>query len=299
MHIAHYNTSGQYDTMLTETETAHNAYYGEINNEDVTLALRKSHTLSVDITITNLKLDIRKDESTIKSKFFSDTPTYLEVFPRGLNEYNIANKTNIEILLNRLKHFGTTHALSFDSAFVTKLTGYLTNYLAARGPQLATKQDTKDLILTTAQIRTALEHQITKNILTLALANITTPEVAQAFFNQKLLHPTHHHPQGDQNTGEYILPVLANQTALADFTLQNQPDYYLLLANTGATVLQAYTCDHITGLPIPLSMIELLPGTEKVFSYAELGARSYLFFINPSPDTDGEISITQLDTPTV
>lgn len=297
--ITHYNDLGQYDVMLNDTQAAHTAFFGEITSEDILKALRMGRTRSVDIIIDRFKTNISHYEDVINVKYLKEDPKYIEVFPQGVTEYSKASKTNITVLFTRIGTWVTTNAAGFDPAFVTEVSGYLTDYNTARGEQLDKKQDVKAAIFTSADARTALELQLSKNLLNLAIEFMDEPAKGCAFFNQNLLNPTHRHPQGEDSTGIYTLAIPVGVKKMAEFQLIDEPDYYLLISNTGACSVYGYTCADETGLPVAATPFMLEPGESMVYSYIELGSKPNLFFYTESPDTEGEVTIDQVDSPIV
>lgn len=297
--ITHYNSDGQYDTMLNLTEAAHTLFFGQITNKEVLLALRISRTRSVDIVLSNFEKKVTFIGDTVGSKFEKGTPEFLEFFPYGINDYHNATKEKFPVLIDVLLSAVNAHAASFAPEFVELIQKFKEDFESARGVQLEKKEDVTAAVLTKAQARFALEIQLSRNILDLASEYILQPEKGLAFFNQNLLNPTRRHPQGGDETGQYVLniPVAVNQRA--DFELQNEPDYYLLITNTGTVAAYGYTHSDISGQPVSVSPFELQPGEARVFSYEELGGLPYLFFYVNSTDTDGEVTIDQVDAPIV
>ncbi len=297
--ITNRNTQGQYDVPLNLLEARYTAFYGEITNKDIKLALQQSRTRSVDIQIANFKKKLPYISGVIGNAFPENEGIYQEFFPHGVTEYSNANKTTIEVLLTRLKTGVTTHSGQLTPAFVTEVSGFLLSYNTARGVQLQLKDDVHSAVLTKAQQRENLEKEMTKFLHTLAIEFIDTPEVGRAFYNQNLLNPTHRNPKGGDAKGKLLLAIPVLTKVRADFELQNQPDYYLLLENTGTEPVFAYTCSDTTGEPVPAEPFKIMPGEKPVMSYAQLGARPYIFFYIESHNNAGEISITQVDAPIV
>lgn len=297
--ITLHNTSGQYDVPLNEIEGTFNSFFGKISDEDILRALKEGRTKSTDLVIADFKKNIGHYHDIICNPFQESNPIYQEFFPHGVTEYQNGTKSNMEMLLSRLKTAVNAHAADFQAAFVTLISDQLTRYNDARGAQLLAKEKVDLAILGSAEAREKLEIITSKFLLSIAIEFIMTPEEGWKFFNQNLLHPSRRHPKGGDNTGEYVLPLPVGVKTMADFVLQNQPDYYLLIANTGTQTITGYTCNDQTGLPIPDSKFTILPGDEIVLSYAQMGSMPYLFFFTDSIDTPGEVSITQTDAPMI
>jgi hypothetical protein len=297
--IAHYNTGGQYDSMLNAIEAVYTLFFGEITNKDVKLALQQSRTRSVDIVMENFKKDIKIIYKTVTLKYALTDPPYQEVFPYGATEYHEINKTTADTLFTRLETFAGNHAGEFDAAFITKLKGYITSFNAARGIQLAAKEDVTGAVLTKSNARIKLEKAVSVCLHQVAIEFIDDPKQGRAFFNQRLLFPSHHNPQGGTEE-DYVLPIPVNVKAKADFEMKNEPDYYLLMSNTGQVNITGYTTDDPTGLTFDSSTkFTMVPGNELIKSYAQMGSHKFLFFYTESTDTAGEVTIEQVDAPIV
>jgi hypothetical protein len=298
--IAHFNTGGQYDAMLNDTQLAYTAFFGEITDEDAMKALQKSRTRSVDLFIKSFKGQISDVRDVIASVLKAKSPEYLEFFPRGVSEYTNATKSNIDVLLDRFKVKIISFSTSFSAVFVAQVKAFSDQYDMARGAQLATKEDVSAYIGTTAEKREKLEKQMSKNVMTLAIEFYDEPEKALAFFNQGLLRKRSHPKTGEINS-EYTLAVPEGMNVIADFTLKNEPGYYLLIANTGGGPVFFYSAADTTGLPVPATAIELAAGAEGTYSAAQLGSpgNPYLFFFIKEPDSEGEVTISEVDSPDI
>ena len=80
------NEGGVFTTLITETTTAHNQYFGQISSEATSRALQKSHTKMVDDIMVSFKDEVSRREGLIKSLFGKDSSNYIEFFPNGISE---------------------------------------------------------------------------------------------------------------------------------------------------------------------------------------------------------------------
>ena len=298
---AHYNTSGQYDVVINLTETAYNAFFGQITNKAVLMALRISRTNSVNTILGSFEKSVTHIGNVVAAKFVKGSDEYLEFFPLGLSDYHNATKEKFPTLISVLKAAVDNHSAAFDPAFVTMIHDYQAKFDNARGVQLEKKEDVTAIVQTKAITRGKLELQLSLNLLNLAIEFMQDPEKGWAFFNQNLLNPTHKHPQGGDLKGDYVLNLPFGKKTRADFKLQDAPDYYLMIHNTGNADAIGYTCKDTTGDPVPMSYFKLAKGETKVFSYQDMGGMDYLFFYFTGTDTaiTGQVTITQVDAPIV
>ncbi|MEI8201379.1 MAG: hypothetical protein WCH34_00080 [Bacteroidota bacterium] len=294
---AHYNTSGQYSQLITSTQTLYEDYYGEIHDEDVDKALKKSLTHAVDLFLTNFHADSHKIHVVIEGVFDLNTAEILEFYPHGNTEYSTMNKTTAETLFNRLKTAVNKYSASFTPAFVTKINNLPTQYNSVRGVQLEKIEDVTDFINTTEEKRLALELQICRNIHDLAKEYLTEPAKGLAFFDLSLVR-SRKRTTIDDNEG-YILEIPKLSTVKADMNLQYTPDYYLAVANNGTVDLKGYSSATPGDHPTPATTYLFQAGKEVIINPLELGAHGnpYFYLVNQDPNEDGEVSITIVPRP--
>ena len=181
------NTANQYDQMITDTQAVYESFFGAIQDKDTRFSLQQSRTKSMNNVMESFKKAVSLREGLIKNYFNADSPEYQEFFPYGRTEYHDASLENIETLLNRMVTYCTAHTAVLGSSIVTEFTTYKTKFLTARGDQLQVKGQVSDALEAAAQHRNALEIQLTKNVLTIALAHIGNKNAASMFFDQSII----------------------------------------------------------------------------------------------------------------
>ncbi|MCX6270419.1 MAG: hypothetical protein NTU44_04210 [Bacteroidetes bacterium] len=182
------NESGLFSTIENDTVKAHTAYFGDIVSESANQAIQKSRTASVDNIIATFKAEVSRREGHIRDLFGKESPTYLEFFPLGINEYSTAIKSNMETLINRLVTTANRHATEVGADFVQAFTNIQTNYTSARSTQLNKIGEVKANKTTSKTTRTALEIQLTKNLHYIGYTYPGDEERCLSFFNQHVLH---------------------------------------------------------------------------------------------------------------
>jgi hypothetical protein len=119
--------------------------------------------------------------------FGEGTAEYREIFPQGLTYYTRASMQTIKQRLDYVVEKFAKYQTQLGAALVTEFTELRTSFNAARDEQVEDKGSVgqaRDAVKTT---RTALELQLTDNVLTLAKQFKGQPEKAAVFFNQALL----------------------------------------------------------------------------------------------------------------
>lgn len=184
--IAANNTSNQYDTMLNDTEAAHNDYFGAIDSEATLFAVQQARTLSVDNAMNAFKKAVSQQEGAVRAFFGKDSPEYQEFFPLGLTEYSSASKLNVESLMTRILNAFTAHTVQLGSGLVTQFTTLKNNYLTARDAQIVKKGEVTASKSATQTSRDTLERQLMKNLLTLSIEFMGDPDRGMDFFDQSI-----------------------------------------------------------------------------------------------------------------
>lgn len=182
------NGSGMFTQVLTDTQSGYNGYFGNIANEDVNTAVRKSLTMSADNLMATFKKTVSRKEGTIKGLYAVDSPAYQEFFPQGITEYSKATKANIETLMNRMVNASIAHIADLSTSFVQIFTDLRDNYVTARTLQLGKKGDVTTHKTATKTSRTVLELQLTKNIHYIGYNFPGDITLCISFFDQRIIH---------------------------------------------------------------------------------------------------------------
>ncbi len=185
--IAH-NGSGTYNGILSDTNAAYTGYFGNMSSEDIAFTVQQSLTISVDKIITNFKADASKFEGAVRTAYGKDSGTYQEFYPLGINEYTVANKSNVKLLMTRLDNAYAAHSADFPSYTVTLFHNYPLNFEAGRSAQLTKIGEVSTKKTDTASNRNVLEVQLLKNVFFIGFTNAGNVDVCLSFFDQSILH---------------------------------------------------------------------------------------------------------------
>jgi len=245
------NDAHEYDGMIADTVTAYEGYFGAITDEDVSLALQKSYTHNVDEIIDNFKQTVRDKEIVVSFRFGRDSAEYIEFFPRGLSEYNQADKTSVENLMIRMVTVATKYVSVVKQPFVDLFTQFAAEYHAARelqGQQKGIVTAEKTVSETT---RDQVEIQLNRNLLILAEKFLGNPNRGLDFFDQSIIRKASGgsgETNGDDNNGVIsIFIITTDQTIFKIVELGiSGPAGKIIIILWGDGTQEEVTCDNTT-----------------------------------------------------
>lgn len=259
------DTSGSYITILADTTTAYQNFFGKIVDEATRFAIQQARTMTMDNTWNLFISTIQRKEGTIRSEFGKDTPKYQEFFPFGLNEYNETNLVNIETLMNRFINACNNNNAQLPVNFVDQFITIRNDFVTARNLQLDAISDVANLKNDTSANRDALEVQLMKNLLIVASNNIGHPERIKRFFNQTIL--------GNVESGgnDIFRSTLADNEMKNIFSLDDyDATIRIRVKNTGSTKLFFGFEANATAQPDPADDMGLEPGNEITFNRSDI-----------------------------
>lgn len=181
------NDGGVFTTLITETTTVHNQYFGQISSEATNRALQKSQTKVVDDIMASFKDEVSRREGLIKSLFGKNSSTYIEFFPNGVSEYRSAKKANIETLIVRMATVAAKYATQVGEEFVRVFTDFQTSYTDARSNQMNQKGAVSAIKNNAKSTRAALELQLIKNLHFIAYTFPGDENKCSSFFDQSII----------------------------------------------------------------------------------------------------------------
>ncbi|MEI8204054.1 MAG: hypothetical protein WCH34_13620 [Bacteroidota bacterium] len=184
------NTNHQYDQMLADTISAHTAFFGDITDVALKLAIQKMQTKIVDNIIEDFCSRTSRLNSYFISTKFNLSPAYIVFFPQGVQEITEkTNKGNIETHISILVDAITAHTAEAGGAGVlTEYQNFKTNYAVSRLLQTTKIGDTKGARSTREEAEAVWENQIFDNLLTLAKLFKGQPKKLDDFFSQQYFH---------------------------------------------------------------------------------------------------------------
>lgn len=195
------NTSNLYDNLLTETQKSYEQYFGALTDADTSNALQQSRTKSMENVRGQFTALIRRREGLVTNSYDEDSPEYQEFFPHGLSEYTEATLENIETLMVRFITASAAHSADLGTKLSEEFSDLKERFLAARGKQLEQKGVADKASETVGHQRDAVEIQLTKNLLTIALNNIGNPAAAASYFDQSIIARPSSGSDGSTDTG--------------------------------------------------------------------------------------------------
>lgn len=185
--LAQNNEKNLYDLILNDTQAAYERYFGFLNDTDTSNALQQSRTKSMETVRDQFASLLARRKGLISNSFPEGTPEYEEFFPHGLTEYSSATLENVETLMNRIITAAAAHTAELGSNLSLEFSKIKDSFLQARGQQLAQKGAVSKASEDTDEAKAALQVQLTKNLLTIALNNIGNPGAAPLFFDQSII----------------------------------------------------------------------------------------------------------------
>lgn len=212
--LAANNNNGDFNTLITKTTAAYEAYFGSITDEDLKATLQKSLTQSTDNIIELFKDAVSEGEGLIKYKYQQGTAVYLEFFPHGVTEYRSATKGNIQTLMNRFASAAAAHQADLGDEFVTKFTNFSSNYAAARNAQELKIGEVSGAKTSTSSNRTDAELQMCENIHVIGGMFPGQVQKCMSFFDQTIIRRSAN--SSNDGLGRVLGTVTANGKPLAD-----------------------------------------------------------------------------------
>lgn len=181
------NGGGEFTTMITDTTTAYNNYFGSITDEDVKFAVQQGLTIAVNNAVTNFKKAVSQKEGSVRGVFGKDAPEYQEFFPLGLTEYSQATLQDVEMLMNRMVTAANKYTVELGAALETEFQGYLTTFTTARAAQLLKIGEVKDSKTDTSFKRDVVEIELMKNVHLIGAMFVGDVNTCMDFFDQSFV----------------------------------------------------------------------------------------------------------------
>jgi len=181
------NGGGAFTTMITDTTTAYNNYFGSISDEDTKFAVQQGLTIAVNNAMENFKKAVSQKEGLVRAMFGKDAPQYQEFFPLGVTEYSKATLQNVEMLMQRFVDAATRFTVELGAALATEFQGYLTTYQTARASQLLKIGEAVDSKTDTSFKRDDVENELMKNVHLIGAMYVGDINTCMDFFDQSFV----------------------------------------------------------------------------------------------------------------
>lgn len=189
------NPDGARDEMIALTATRIDAVSEKQARETTAAAVQKARTATKDKYRKTIEETVSRQSGLVVAKLGKDSPAYLEFFPAGLTEFHNARDSEVAPLLERLIEAATAHLPELTPTF-QELSD---TWEAVTGEASSRRAKRKTTAEGRADAIQALEIQLTRNLLTLALEFLGQPEKANVFFNSSLLY---NRVSGDEEADE-------------------------------------------------------------------------------------------------
>lgn len=184
--------AGQFVSLITATETAFNRFIDTLSAEDSAGAERQGDTITKDAALESFIALVRRRETRIKDRLGKPSAGYEEFFPHGLTEYGKPTMAQAPVLMDRMVLKATKYSAQVGAELITEFTNARSAFVEARSAQVDQKGDVSEIVEERRMARTAVEVQLQKNFLTIALLNVGHPEVVKDYCDQSLLkNPVH------------------------------------------------------------------------------------------------------------
>lgn len=258
------NQNGNLSPLINATQSAYREFYTAIDTEDQNFATQQASTLEVDVILDEFKKNVSRYEGAVRAQFGVGTKEYQEFFPQGMSEYALLNKSNAEMLMERMDVLCRRYNAYLAPNVLAIFADFNVNYERLRSQQLQYIANNTVCKVNTAKARTALELQMCKNLLLIAAENVGNPNVLNAYFDQSIFRPNK--AKDDGSIEEEISPsgvVVLENKGLRD-------DTEITIKNKSAAIVFVGIYDG-AGVMDMTTAAKIAPNEQKKFIAYELG----------------------------
>jgi len=239
------NPNGIYTSIIADTTTAYNDFFGSLGNESIRKSISEGNTLNMNNALKVSMDRIIKTEKLVSYVFGETSSQYEAFFPQGLSEYHNANLGEIGVLHTRFLAAANTHLSANYPNDVTEITDDFNNFKNLRTLQL----QGLDLVETSGsgkrEDKLKLAEQLTKNVLFVAMNNIGKPDKFDDYFDLSLL-PIERGNETETFTGSIEPAEVVNIEVETPIT---SPDTYITITNRGNRPFTAGFAESATTVP--------------------------------------------------
>lgn len=189
VNLAVQNTANVYDKAIIDTAAVQTALFGDITDVEVTRALQKTQTESVDHVIEGFKKRNSRLNNYLIYNETNKKPVYQSFFPEGVTEFTEkVNKGNVEQLMERMIEVITENTdVAGGSAVLAEYQAFKTQYATARNLQLTKIGEVSAGITSREAAEAAWDDQLFSNLLLIARENRGKPDRINDFFDQSII----------------------------------------------------------------------------------------------------------------
>lgn len=187
-HIGKLTTAGApYAAMKTATEAVFAPFDEALGERAEQIGSLGGNTVTKNDVVQLVRTKIRQRRGRVVDAFGDTSAEYREIFPQGLTYYTRATMETMAQRLDYAVEKFTKYQAQLGADLVAEFEGLRTQFAAARDEQVDDKGAVSQARGRVRETRTALELQLTDNVLVLAREYKARPEKASEFFNQSLL----------------------------------------------------------------------------------------------------------------
>lgn len=181
------NPGGIYTTIIADTTSKFNAFFGSMDSEASKEAFSEGLSLNMENAKATAISEIVRFEGLVTFQFGKTSAAYQAFYPQGLTEYHKATISEVPGLFTRFYTAATTYLNATHPADVTNLDALFTAFNNARSAQLTALAEIDLLQTGRRDDRKALTLQLTTNMLTIALNNLGNPDNYNNYYNPAYL----------------------------------------------------------------------------------------------------------------
>ncbi|MEO7932298.1 MAG: hypothetical protein ABIT76_03970 [Chthoniobacterales bacterium] len=190
-HIGKLTGRAPYAAMLAATEAVFGPFDDALSARAATIGSQMGQTMTKNEVVQLFRTKIRQRRGRVVDVLSETSAEYLEIFPQGLSYYTRATMQTLKTRLDYLVEKLTKYQAQLGAPLLAEFVALQASFNEARSSQVEEKGGVSQARGTVKTTRTALELQLTDNLLTLAKEYKGQPEKAAEFFDQsKLEDPT-------------------------------------------------------------------------------------------------------------
>ena len=282
--------NGQLDVVIGETEPKYVLLKANSGLRKTIMGTGKGSTMIINAINDKFIVDVRELETMTKLKFKKESPQYVEVFLRGLTEYQTADLSEIPSLLTRLITFTEKYKTELGAEYLTKFKDIEVEWKKENGNREDIIQETKNTRPDLNSIWKNLSKQLQRNSYTILLASPDNPEKLYTYFDFNIVNSRHHKKSDGTADASYLLSIAPSISKTADFSFS--PTDTLLIMNNSTISIFFYAAPTPDAAQ-PTQLTEIAAGDELEITATQLGApaNKQLIFVNKDATERADVEI--------
>jgi len=186
--LSEQNINGQFSQTLEKTSMLYFYFLEAYKEKEKIKTAKQEYAGEVQKIMEEIKEAVRKLEGYMRFRFTKKSEIYKNVFPDGLSEYCLLNKSNIEALMSRVLVFIKNNPEQVDTHISNMIEQIYSDYQVKRKNQLKKKTDYQKNVHNKQKLRDDLAIRLQLNIYELASDFLGDMDAVDTFFSEKLLH---------------------------------------------------------------------------------------------------------------